>query len=150
MLDVPEELLVERVTGRRTDPITGKIYHLRFSPPENEEVAERLIQRNDDTAEKIIIRYREFHSHIDEIKSCYEDKTVHINGALDAKEVSVTITAQLDEAILRKRKHIYDPDEYEHSDQEKNNGSLKAIKSHLYIQEASIIDIESLHHEVEI
>ena len=41
LLDVPQEVLVERVTGRRTDPETGKIYHLTFSPPENEEIAAR-------------------------------------------------------------------------------------------------------------
>ena len=41
LLDVPQEVLVERVTGRRTDPETGKIYHLTFNPPENEEIAAR-------------------------------------------------------------------------------------------------------------
>ena len=33
LLDVPEEILIERVTGRRTDPDTGKIYHMTYSPP---------------------------------------------------------------------------------------------------------------------
>ena len=32
-LNVPDEVLVERVVGRRTDPETGKIYHMTFSPP---------------------------------------------------------------------------------------------------------------------
>ena len=32
--------VVERVTGRRRDPVTGKIYHMKFSPPESEEVAD--------------------------------------------------------------------------------------------------------------
>ena len=40
-LDVPDSSLIERVVGRRTDPETGKIYHVKFSPPENEEVSER-------------------------------------------------------------------------------------------------------------
>ncbi|VAI76472.1 unnamed protein product [Triticum turgidum subsp. durum] len=52
LLDVPDELLVERVVGRRLDPETGKIYHLKYSPPENEEIASRLTQRFDDTEEK--------------------------------------------------------------------------------------------------
>ena len=69
LLDVPEEVLVERVTGRRTDPVTGKIYHLSFKPPENEEIAARLEQRSDDTAEKIRVRYREFRRHVDSVKS---------------------------------------------------------------------------------
>ncbi|KAF8712631.1 hypothetical protein HU200_028387 [Digitaria exilis] len=55
LLDVPDELLVERVVGRRLDPVTGKIYHLKYSPPENEEIASRLTQRFDDTEEKVQI-----------------------------------------------------------------------------------------------
>jgi hypothetical protein len=52
-LQVPEDTLVERVVGRRLDPVTGKIYHLKYSPPETEEIAARLTQRFDDTEEKV-------------------------------------------------------------------------------------------------
>ncbi|PRQ55836.1 putative adenylate kinase [Rosa chinensis] len=52
LLDVPEEILVDRVVGRRLDPVTGKIYHLKYSPPETPEIAARLTQRFDDTEEK--------------------------------------------------------------------------------------------------
>ncbi|KAF3566688.1 hypothetical protein DY000_02019465 [Brassica cretica] len=45
---VPEDILV----GRRLDPVTGKIYHLKYSPPETQEIAARLTQRLDDTEEK--------------------------------------------------------------------------------------------------
>lgn len=55
-LQVPEELLVERVVGRRLDPVTGKIYHLKYSPPESEEIAARLTQRFDDTEEKACLK----------------------------------------------------------------------------------------------
>ena len=33
LLDVPDDALVERICFRRTDPVTGKIYHLKFNPP---------------------------------------------------------------------------------------------------------------------
>lgn len=49
---VPQELLVERVVGRRLDPETGAIYHLKYKPPPAE-IADRLIQRSDDTEEKV-------------------------------------------------------------------------------------------------
>lgn len=52
IFQVSEDVLVERVVGRRLDPVTGKIYHLKYSPPENEEIAARLTQRFDDTEEK--------------------------------------------------------------------------------------------------
>lgn len=108
LLDVPEDILVERVTGRRTDPTTGKIYHMTFNPPENEEIASRLIQRSDDTAEKIIVRYREFQSHIDAIKSSYEDKMVLIDGSLKPSDVTKSVVAELDSAILKKRDSFSD------------------------------------------
>lgn len=60
-LQVPEEILVERVVGRRLDPVTGKIYHLKYSPPETQEIAERLTQRFDDTEEKVELIRITFH-----------------------------------------------------------------------------------------
>ena len=56
LLEVPDSVLVERVVGRRLDPVTGKIYHLIFSPPPAE-VAGRLTQRSDDTEEKARPRF---------------------------------------------------------------------------------------------
>lgn len=50
---VPQEILVDRVVGRRLDPVTGRIYHLTYSPPETEEIAARLTQRFDDTEERV-------------------------------------------------------------------------------------------------
>lgn len=101
MLDVPEDILVERVTGRRTDPATGKIYHLKFNPPENDEIASRLVQRSDDTAEKIIVRYREFQSHIEAIKSCYVDKMVRVDGSAAQSEVSKCVAEIIDNAAAK-------------------------------------------------
>jgi adenylate kinase len=42
VLDVPDEELVERIVGRRNDPVTGKIYHLKFNPPKEKEVCELI------------------------------------------------------------------------------------------------------------
>ncbi len=49
---VPDELLIDRVVGRRSDPETGEIYHLTFKPPPPE-VVHRLEHRSDDTEEKV-------------------------------------------------------------------------------------------------
>lgn len=49
---MPDELLIERVVGRRLDPDTGAIYHLKYKPPPAD-VAGRLIQRSDDTEDKV-------------------------------------------------------------------------------------------------
>jgi len=63
LLEVPDDVLVERVTGRRLDPDTGKIYHMKFSPPEGddaEEIKARLTQRADDTEEALRTRLKGF------------------------------------------------------------------------------------------
>jgi len=79
-LSVPDEILVERVVGRRTDPETGKIYHMTFSPPDNDEVRERLVQRSDDTEEKVKVRLEQFHANVDAVKDSYTEISVTIDG----------------------------------------------------------------------
>ena len=65
-------------------------------------MSSRLVQRSDDTAEKIIVRYREFQSHIDAIKSCYEDKMVRVDGSIAQSEVSGLVSSILESASSRK------------------------------------------------
>lgn len=96
LLDVPQEILVERVTGRRTDPETGKIYHMKYNPPPSE-IESRLVQRSDDTAEKIIVRYEEFKGHVESVKSCYEDKLIWIDGSQQQRDVSKVLCMALGE-----------------------------------------------------
>lgn len=50
---VPDETLIDRCIGRRLDPVTEKIYHLKSFPPETEEIKARLVTRPDDTEEKV-------------------------------------------------------------------------------------------------
>ncbi len=52
LLEVPDELILERITGRRQGETTGRIYHIKYDPPpfpDRGEGGERLIQRPDDT-----------------------------------------------------------------------------------------------------
>ncbi|KAE8973447.1 hypothetical protein PF005_g15890 [Phytophthora fragariae] len=61
-LDVPDDEVVKRIAGRRLDPETGKTYHMAFNPPPPE-VADRVIQRSDDTEETVRTRLEQFHAH---------------------------------------------------------------------------------------
>lgn len=61
VLEVPDSLIVDRITGRRTDPETGDIYHLKFNPP-SAAVADRLVQRKDDTEEACRKRLSSYHA----------------------------------------------------------------------------------------
>ena len=61
VVDVPCELLEKRATGRRSCPVCGEIYNIYFKPPRVEGRCDVhpeavLIQRADDTAEKIRVR----------------------------------------------------------------------------------------------
>ena len=94
-LNVPDEILVERVVGRRTDPETGKIYHMTFSPPDDEEVLARLEQRSDDTEEKVKVRLDQFHANVDAVKDSYKDIMVTIDGNQAPSDVSAAIAESI-------------------------------------------------------
>eukprot|EP01082_Thalassiosira_pseudonana_P014531 g12850.t1 g12850 contig7:307902-308892(+) len=98
-LNVPDEVLVERVVGRRTDPETGKIYHMTFSPPEDEEILARLEQRSDDTEEKVVVRLEQFHANVEAVKGSYTDIAVEVDGTQKPEEVSGVIMQAIDEVL---------------------------------------------------
>ena len=98
-MNVPDEVLVERVAGRRTDPVTGKIYHMKFSPPVDEEILARLEQRSDDTEEKVKVRLEQFHANVDAVKGSYTDIAIEVDGTRKPDEVSATIINAID-AVL--------------------------------------------------
>ena len=51
-IDVPDEAIIERMSGRRVHPASGRSYHLQFNPPkvagQDDVTGEPLIQRDDD------------------------------------------------------------------------------------------------------
>ena len=96
LLDVPDHVLIERVVGRKTDPITGKIYHMTFSPPTDPAVMNRLVQRSDDTIEKVTTRISEFKKHITAIKSYFEDRLIIIDGTGSPAAISQQIVAVIE------------------------------------------------------
>ena len=98
-LNVPDEALVERVVGRRTDPETGKIYHMTFSPPDDEEVLARLEQRSDDTEEKVKVRLEQFHANVEAVKGSYTDISVEVDGTQKPDEVCAVIMESIDKAL---------------------------------------------------
>ena len=94
-LNVPDSVLVERVVGRRTDPQTGKIYHMTFSPPSDDTVLQRLEQRSDDTEEKVMVRLEQFHANEDAVKGKYADISVAIDGNRAPGVVSEAVLAAI-------------------------------------------------------
>jgi len=56
-IDVPFEAIIERMSGRRSHPASGRTYHVKFNPPKvegkDDVTGEDLIQRDDDKEETV-------------------------------------------------------------------------------------------------
>ena len=56
-IDVPFDAIIERMSGRRSHPASGRTYHVKFNPPkadgQDDVTGEPLIQRDDDKAETV-------------------------------------------------------------------------------------------------
>jgi adenylate kinase len=96
LVEVPDELIVERVIGRRMDPETGTIYHLQFNPPPPE-IAERLIHRSDDLVEACRARLEKYHRETTPLIPFYEAQGLlkRVDGVGAPDEVMLRITAAL-------------------------------------------------------
>ena len=96
LLEVDDRVLLERITGRRSDPESGRVYHLKFDPPPAE-VASRLIQRRDDTEEVFKDRLREYHDKTAPLIPYYDEAGVlrHIDGLGSPEEVERRIASVL-------------------------------------------------------
>ena len=97
LVDNEDEAIIARTTGRRICKNCGKVFHIEFKPPRDgkycTECGTEVIQRSDDTVEKIRTRLNEF-----------TDKTVKAISYLTKKEIPlVTIPGNLpvftDEAV---------------------------------------------------
>merc|ERR1712242_251349 len=94
LIKVPDDTLVERGVGRRLDPETGDIYHMKFKPPPAD-IVDRLVHRSDDHEDQIRNRLGKFHSQIDGIMSYFKDVLVEVDGTKTPDEVFVSISRGL-------------------------------------------------------
>ena len=65
-IDVPDEEIVQRMSGRRVHPTSGRTYHVKFNPPKHADkddvTGEPLILRQDDRPETVKQRLRVYHA----------------------------------------------------------------------------------------
>ncbi|APW99105.1 adenylate kinase [Halobiforma lacisalsi AJ5] len=99
-LDVSEDELVHRLTGRRLDPETDEIYHVEYNPPEDPEVEERLVQRDDDTEETVKERLRVFRENTEPVIEYYDEKGTleRVEGEQSPDEVWEDVRATIEDA----------------------------------------------------
>ena len=110
LIDVPDDELVRRLSGRRVCVKNGHNYHVEFDPPKNEGVCDedgsRLIQRDDDKPEVVQNRLRVYHEQTEPLVDYYEQQGLmrRINGTRPATDVhdhirAVIATLRLEEDV---------------------------------------------------
>jgi adenylate kinase len=76
-VDVPDEEIIKRMSGRRVHPASGRTYHVVFNPPKvvgkDDVTGEDLIQRDDDNEETVRKRLDVYHSQTKPLVAFYSE-----------------------------------------------------------------------------
>jgi adenylate kinase len=106
-IDVPDEEIIKRMSGRRVHLASGRTYHVVFNPPKEEgkdnETGEPLIQRDDDKEDTVRARLKVYHDQTEPLIDFYSKeantgscKYVKINGIGGVNDIRDAIFAGLD------------------------------------------------------
>lgn len=109
-IDVDDEEIVKRLSGRRQHPASGRVYHIVYNPPKvegkDDETGEDLVQRPDDQEETIRKRLVAYHNETAQLVGFYQqqaDSTENapvytcLNGLRDINAVQADLFAVLDQ-----------------------------------------------------
>jgi adenylate kinase len=76
-IDVPDDLIVQRMSGRRSHPASGRVYHITNNPPKvdmcDDLTGEPLVQRDDDKEETVKHRLSVYHNQTEVLLGYYND-----------------------------------------------------------------------------
>ncbi|WP_347254423.1 adenylate kinase [Leminorella grimontii] len=97
--DVPDEVIVERIVGRRVHAPSGRVYHVTFNPPKvegkDDVTGEELTTRKDDQEDTVRARLVEYHTLTKPLVEYYSAEAkngntqyVKLNGTRKVSEVS--------------------------------------------------------------
>jgi adenylate kinase len=110
LIDVPDEEVIRRLSGRRMCVKSGHNYHVEFDPPKHEGVCDqdgsRLVQREDDKPEVIENRLRVYHEKTKPLVDYYDERGLmrRIDGTRDPADVHGHIRAVI--ATLRMEEDV--------------------------------------------
>ena len=108
-IDVPDSAIVERMSGRRSHPASGRTYHVKFNPPKvagkDDVTGEDLVQRDDDKEETVQKRLEVYHSQTKPLVDYYSSwansglagapKHIKVNGLGDMNVIKDEIFVAL-------------------------------------------------------
>src|SRR5690625_2838966 len=101
-VDVPQEKLIKRLSGRRICPTCGSTYHVIFNPPKQEGLCDQdgsnLIQREDDQSETVRNRLTVNKKQTQPLLDFYSDQgsLITVNGDQDIEKVFQDIQRKLE------------------------------------------------------
>jgi adenylate kinase len=110
LIDVPDEEVIRRLSGRRVCVKSGHNYHVEFDPPKHDGVCDqdgsRLMQRDDDKPEVIQNRLKVYHDQTEPLVAYYDERGLmrRIDGTRPAPEVHDHIRAVI--ATLRLEENV--------------------------------------------
>ncbi|MBR3150894.1 MAG: adenylate kinase [Erysipelotrichaceae bacterium] len=102
-LELDEQVLIGRITGRRTCPNCKAIYHIQNMPPKVEGICDicgsQLVTRKDDTVESLRVRLDAYHESTKDVIGYYEKQGIvkNINADQSVEKVFEDITEALGE-----------------------------------------------------
>ena len=105
-IQVDDEVIVKRMSGRRVHPGSGKNYHIDFNPPQiegkDDETGEPLIQREDDKPETVLKRLAVYHDQTKPLSDFYSNqalesnlKYITVDGSKSVDDVFNLISSQI-------------------------------------------------------
>lgn len=76
-IDVPDEVIIDRMSGRRVHAASGRTYHVKYNPPkvagQDDETGDALMQRDDDKEETVKKRLAVYHEQTEVLVKYYGD-----------------------------------------------------------------------------
>jgi adenylate kinase len=97
-VDVPDENIVRRMSGRRACVTCGATYHVEHVPPKTEGICDKcgsaLILRDDDKPDTVLNRLKVYHDQTQPLIDFYNNEGIlkEVDGTIDVKEVFESIT----------------------------------------------------------
>ena len=102
VINVDDNIIIDRMGGRRIHPASGRTYHIKFDPPKKNNIdditGEKLIIRIDDQEDTVKKRLKVYHSTTKPLINFYQSKGIinFINGETEIDEVNKNILHIID------------------------------------------------------
>jgi adenylate kinase len=98
-IEVPDEKIILRMSGRRACVGCGATYHIKYNPPKKEDVCDlcgsKLILRDDDKEETVLNRLKVYKKQTQPLIDYHKDKIISIDGTKDINVITQDIVKYL-------------------------------------------------------